>query len=215
MRRRNVGVLLFDRVEVLEFSGPYEVFAVANRLSDTELFDLHTVSYSGEPLRAYGGLQLIPDFAMHDCPPLDVIIVPGGDGSKEVMQVEEALNWIVHRAEQAEKVMSVCSGALILAKGGLLDDLQGTTHHRLCRALEQLAPKTAIIREARFVDNGRIMTTAGIASGIDGALEILYELHGQETCEAVARFMEHNWNREGAVTSTNRVSEKSRALQPS
>lgn len=215
MRCRNVGVLLFDRVEVLEFSGPYEVFSLANRLSDTELFKLQTVSYTGEPLRADGGLQLVPDYAMHDCPHLDVIIVPGGDGSKEVMQVEEALNWVVHRAAQAEKVMSVCSGALILAQGGLLDDLESTTHHRRWKMLEQLAPKTAVIREARYVDNGRILTTAGVASGIDGALEILYELHGQETSEAVARFMEHNWNRSGAVTPATRDAEKNRMLQPS
>lgn len=213
MRQRNVGILLFDGVEVLEFSGPYEVFSVANRLSDTELFKLQTISYTGEALRANGGLQLTPDFAMHDAPHLDVLIVPGGDGSREVMQSEEALNWVVHRAERAEKVMSVCSGALILAKGGLLDELESTTHHRRFRLLEQLAPRTAVLREARYVDTGRIMTTAGISSGIDGALEMLYQLHGRQLSDAVARFMEHNWNRRGAVTP-EQLGESSPVLQP-
>lgn len=215
MRCRNVGILLFGGVEVLEFSGPYEVFAVANRLSGMELFKLITVSYAGEPLKANGGLQLTPDYAMHDCPHLDVVIVPGGDGCKDVMQVEEALNWVVHQAKNAEKVMSVCSGAFILAKGGLLDELESTTHHRRWRALEQLAPKTALIREARYVDTGRIMTTAGISSGIDGALEILYQLHGEDMCSAVARFMEHNWNREGAICPSKRDREKRPVPQPS
>lgn len=190
---------MFDDVEVLEFSGPYEVFAVANRLEEQELFKLLTVSYSGKPLRATGGLHITPDYAMHECPDLDVIIVPGGDGSKEVTQIEEALNWVVHRAEQAEKVMSVCAGALILAKGGLLDELESTTHHRRWRTLEQLAPKTAVIREARYVDTGRIITTGGVASGIDGALQMLHEMHGEDICHAVATFMEYNWNRKGAV----------------
>ena len=215
MRCRNVGILLFEGVEVLEFSGPYEVFAVANRLSGTELFKLITVSYAGEPLKADGGLLLTPDYAMHDCPDLDVVIVPGGDGCKDVMQSEEALNWVVHRAKHAEKVMSVCSGALILAKGGLLDELQSTTHHRRWRTLEQLAPNTAVMREARYVDTGRIMTTAGISSGIDGTLEILYDLHGEELCAAVARFMEHSWNREGAITPATRAHEKRPVPLPS
>ncbi len=215
MRCRNVGILLFKDVEVLEFSGPYEVFAVANRFSDSNLFNLLTISHSGEPLKANGGLQITPDYPMHDCPDLDVVIVPGGDGSNEIMQVEEALNWVVHQAQHAEKVMSVCSGALILAKGGLLDELESTTHSRRFRALEQMAPATTIIRDARFVDNGRMMTTAGVSSGIDGALHILYEIHGREICDKVARFMEHNWSRKGAVTPASRAPEKPSLHQPS
>ncbi len=204
---------MFSGVEVLEFAGPYEVFAVANRLSASRLFNLMTVSYSGEPLRATGGLQITPDFAMHECPDLDVLIVPGGDGRQAVMRDDEMLNWIVHTAQRAEKVVSVCSGALILAKGGLLDQKQSTTHHRLWQTLQQLAPATAVVREARFVDNGRILTTGGIASGIDGTLQLLYELHGEEICTEVARFMEHSWNRKGALRPVSRGSEMHPASQ--
>lgn len=213
MRCRNVGILLFSGVEVLEFAGPYEVFAVANRLHGGNLFNLATVSYSGEPLQANGGLQISPDFAMHECPDLDVLIVPGGDGRQEVMRDDESLNWIVHKAKQAEKVVSVCSGALILAKGGLLDERESTTHRRLWQTLEQLAPATAVVREARFVDTGRIVTTGGITSGIDGTLQVLYELHGEEICLSVARFMEHSWNRAGAVTPQSGGSETHPASQ--
>ena len=181
-----VGILIFPGVELLDFAGPAEVFIVAR---EARLFRVATVAETREPLRTMGDLEIVPTHAYADAPPFDVIVVPGG----AMRNVSEAgIAWLKTASARAQITMSVCMGALLLARAGLLAGLEATTHHWGLEALGRLAPGCRVVEGRRFVDAGRIVTTAGVTAGIDGALHVVERLFGTEAATWTAsEWMEH------------------------
>jgi len=195
--RRNVALLLFDDVEVLDFAGPFEVFSVADLLHDRAAFNVFTVAESVATVRACNGLKVLPDYSLENCPPAQVFIVPGGIGTRVLLAKSAFIEWVRRRAGMAELTMSVCTGSLLLAKAGLLEGLRATTHHRSFELLRELAPRTEVLEGERFVDNpaqpgrSRIVTSAGISAGIDCSLHVVGELLGAGAADDTARRMEY------------------------
>ena len=195
MNPRNVAILLFDDVEVLDFAGPFEVFAVASELHDYALFRVFTVAGSAGPIRARNGLAICPDYPLESAPRPDVLIIPGGGGTRALMHNTAICGWIAATAGQAELTLSVCSGALLLAKAGLLAGLRATTHHQVLELLREVAPDTEVIAGERYVDNGRIVTAAGISAGIDASLYVVGRLCGTAASARTAAYMEYRISR--------------------
>ncbi|GAK58114.1 transcriptional regulator, AraC family protein [Candidatus Vecturithrix granuli] len=191
MARRRVAILLFDDVEVLDFAGPFEVFSVTDELNAGAKFQVYTVAAVKKPVITRNGLSVNPDYNIHDAPLPDILIVPGGDGTRPVLKRDQVIDWVKTCASQAELVLSVCSGALVLAKAGLLEHLQATTHHQVFETLAALAPNTEIVKEQRFVDNGKVVTSAGISAGIDMSLYIVERLEGREVADKTVAYMEY------------------------
>lgn len=197
--RRTVAILLFDDVEVLDAAGPFEVFAVTDELSGYQLFQVQTVALVPGSVRARNGLQFVPDHTLESAPAPDILIVPGGSGSRALLQKPDLLDWLRYHAQRAEVVASVCTGARLLARAGLLDGLRATTHYENIAELAALAPAATLVADRRFVDHGRIATSAGIAAGIDLSLHLVARLHGPETAEKTARYMEYHWRNDGGL----------------
>ena len=197
---RTLAILVFDDVEVLDFCGPFEVFSVANRFTDPPAFKVVTVAEKAGPVLARGGLSVNPHHRLADCPPPDVLLVPGGMGTRREMHNAALTDWVKAAAAQAELVLSVCTGALLLAKAGLLDGLEATTHHGAIDLLRQTAPQTKVHADRRVVDNGRVVCSAGIAAGIDMSLHVVGRLLGEEAAVKTARQMEYPWGLREAVS---------------
>lgn len=188
---RSLAILVFDEVEVLDFCGPFEVFSVASRFTDPPAFKVLTVAERPGPVLPRGGLSVNPHHLLPDCPHPDVLLVPGGQGTRQEMHNPTLIDWIRQASDRAELVLSVCTGALLLAKAGLLDGLEATTHHGAIDLLRQTAPNTIVHPDRRFVDNGRVVCSAGIAAGIDMSLHVVGRLLGQEVAARTARQMEY------------------------
>jgi transcriptional regulator GlxA family with amidase domain len=195
--RRNVAILLFNEIEVLDFAGPFEVFAVTDELADHQLFRVVTVAPEKRPIRARNGLSVNPDHAFADCPRPDILIVPGGFGTRALLKDQVVLDWIKSVNATAEIVASVCTGSIVLGRAGLLDDLKATTHYECFDLLREHAPRSAVVETDRFIDNGRILTAAGISAGIDLSLHLVARLHGDAAAEKTARYMEYHWRNDG------------------
>ena len=197
MPTKQVGILMFDGVEVLDFAGPFEVFSVTSQLNQSERpFAVLTVAEHLAAVTARNGLSVNPHCTISDCPPPDILIVPGGIGTRKLIDNSPVINWIKDCAPKAELVLSVCTGSLLLAKAGLLEGLAATTHHRALELLRELAPNTTVVENQRFVDNGKIITSGGIAAGIDMSLHAVGKLLGAAQAEKTAEHMEYkigNW----------------------
>jgi transcriptional regulator GlxA family with amidase domain len=193
MPTRTLAILTFGDVEVLDFCGPFEVFTVANRFTDPPAFSVFTVAERPGPVLTRGGLSVNPRHGLADCPRPDLLLVPGGQGTRREMHNPVAIDWIRQASEKAELVLSVCTGALLLAKAGLLDGREATTHHGAIDLLREVAPKTTVHADRRFVDNGRVVCSAGIAAGIDMSLHVVGRLLGREVADKTARQMEYPW----------------------
>ena len=197
MERWNVGILIFDDVEVLDFAGPFEVFSrtrlepgVESRRSDVSApFKVFTVAATAAPVTATGGLVVTPHYSFANAPPIDLLVIPGGFGTRGLLGNTETLDWIKAASGQAELTTSVCTGALLLAKLGLLRDKDATTHWGAHDLLASIDPSIAVDRNARVVGSGPI-TSAGISAGIDMALSVVEKLHGKEVANETAHYME-------------------------
>ncbi len=201
---RTVAILLFNEIEVLDFAGPFEVFGVAGKQSGPDfpaLFQVFTVAENG-PVYARNGLCISPTYLLNDHPKADIIVVPGGGGfhadgtpygSRREMNNPVVLNWIRRSSESAELVLSVCTGALLLAKAGLLENLSATTHYLAADSLAQMAPQTTVLPNERYVDNGKFITSAGISAGIDMSLYVVSKLLGKPVADATARYMQYDY----------------------
>ncbi len=187
---RNVAIFIFDEIEVLDFCGPFEVFVVAGRAGS---FDVYTVAEHASPIRTRGGMQVIPTYTWDEAPDPHILVVPGGKGTQPLMHHHLTLEWVRATATRAEFVLSVCTGALLLAKAGLLDGLTATTHHRSLELLSESAPGADVVSDRRYVDNGKIITAAGISAGIDASLHLVERLLGREHAEETAVHMEYDW----------------------
>lgn len=195
----NVAILLFDDVEVLDFAGPFEVFSVTRELAGDRLFNVHTVGVTPGTVRARNGLKVVPEHTLESVPPPDVLIVPGGQGVRALLPHAGVIDWIRRKSAKAEIVASVCTGSLLLAKAGLLTGSPATTHFQCFDLLRELEPTAIVREEVRFTDQGRILTAAGISAGIDLSLHLVARLHGVETAQRSARYMEYRWINDGGV----------------
>lgn len=193
-----VGIFIFDEVEVLDFAGPYEVFSrtrlipgLESRRSDHSApFSVFTVAEQAAPIRATGGLLVIPAHDFVSAPPIDILLVPGGWGTRPLLQHAAAIQWIRRAAASARLVTSVCSGALLLARAELLSHRRATTHWGALDALAALDTTIDVQRSARVVQDG-VITSAGISAGIDMALAVVELLHGKEVADDTAVYMEY------------------------
>jgi transcriptional regulator GlxA family with amidase domain len=186
---------VFEDAEVLDVTGPFEVFSVAGQASEPRPFQVFLAAERPGPVVLRNGLSVNPHFRLADCPPADLLVVPGGYGTRREMHNPALTGWVRERAAAAELVLSVCTGALILAKAGLLDGLAVTTHGGAFDLLREAAPTSRLQPGARYVDNGRIILSAGITAGIDMSLYVVERLLGTEAAEAAARHMEYHWDR--------------------
>lgn len=191
MSKLLVAILLFDDVEVLDFAGPFEVFSVTAQLSDYQSLEVKTVGKTKSLIRAKNGLQVMPDLGIEALGQVDILVIPGGDGSKTVIADAELMDWISQRAENAQTVFSVCSGARILAKLGYLQGQRFTTHHDVFEDILALEQSAVPDKTARFIDNGKFMTAAGVAAGIDLSLHVVENYFGEEVKKKTARYMEY------------------------
>lgn len=199
---RNVGIYLYDDVEVLDFSGPFEVFSTASRVktrivpASTEPFRLFTLAASAGRVTARGGLIITPEYYLSNHPNLDVLIVPGGVVTIE-MEKPAVIQWIKDVSSRAEITASICTGAFLLARAGLLDGLPATTHWEDQADLQSMFPRINVQSKKRWVDNGRIVTSAGISAGIEMSLHLVARLENEELAIKTAHQMEFFWNPRG------------------
>jgi transcriptional regulator GlxA family with amidase domain len=198
MTRWNAGILIFDDVELLDFAGPFEVLSrarttpgVESRRSDEHApFQVFTVAQSRDRVRAIGGLEVIPQHSFADAPPIDLLVVPGGFGTRPLLEHAEVCAWIERTARTARLVSSVCTGALLLAKVGLLRGRRATTHWGALDLLRSLDPTIRVESGSRFVDDG-VLTSAGISAGIDLALALVERVAGAAVADDTAHYMEY------------------------
>ena len=187
----NVGIFLFNDIELLDFAGPYEVFSVTSELNDFQLFKVFTISSDGAEIKSVNGLRVIPDFTFDNHPPVDILVIPGGVGTRKEVNKQEVLTWVNNTCKDAKTTMSVCSGARLLGALGLLDGLEAVTHHEVIEHLAKIAPNAIINPGKRFTDNEKIMTAGGISAGIDLSLHIVKKLYGEEIVNKTIRYMEY------------------------
>ena len=203
MKKINVGIFIFDEVEVLDFAGPFEVFsrtrllkgAESRRSDDSAPFNPFTVSIDTKPLTATGGLKIIADYTFNNFPKIDILIVPGGYGTRTLLNNESLLKWIKAVSSKANITASVCTGSLLLAKAGLLEGKRATTHWGAIEALKSISKDIHVIRDRRVV-NDEIITSAGVSSGIDMAFMIVENFYGEEVSSDTAKYIEFHRSKE-------------------
>ena len=182
----NVAILIFESVQIIDYTGPYEVLGSGRRRN------VYTVAEKPDAITTNMGMRVVPNYTFQNQPKPDIMIIPGG-GVKAQLENPAVIKWIQENAAQAKYVMSVCNGAFLLAKAGLLDGLEATTTAGLIEELRAIAPKTKVVTDKRFVDNGKIITAAGLSAGIDGALHLVEKLDGKGWAQATAYGIEYNW----------------------
>jgi putative intracellular protease/amidase len=196
-QKLNVAILIFDGVQIIDFTGPYEALGAGSRRN------VYTVAEKPDVITTAMGMRVAPNYTFADQPKPDVIVVPGGGNSGEpgrrpqgvgaALQSPAVINWVRESAAQSKYVLSVCNGAFLLQKAGLLDGLTATTTAGYIDYLARVAPKTKVVDDKRFVDNGKIVTTGGLSAGIDGALHIIEKLEGRGAAIQTALGIEYDW----------------------
>jgi len=213
MDRINVGILIFPGVEVLDFAGPFEVFSRTRTVPGTDSrrtdeaapFRVFTISPDPGPLQATGGLTVTADYSYSDFDPpdldsqagadsprIDLLLVPGGFGTRALLNDSATLDWVRVRSGEARWTASVCTGALVLAQAGLLAGRTATTHWASLDLLGELDPTITVEREGRVVRDG-VISSAGVAAGIDMAFELVADLCGAEVARETAHYIEYRW----------------------
>lgn len=193
-----VGIFLFADVEALDFAGPYEVFTTANRVArktgpvSDDLFSVFSIAANVQPVKMRAGMTVIPDFAFEHAPDINVLIVPGGVVNAEMLK-PEVIDWIQRISLGTRLTASVCTGAFLLAKANVLVDHKVTTHWEDIADLRQQFPRLHVVENTRWVDEGNIVTSAGISAGIDMSLHLVETLAGRALAIATARQMEFDW----------------------
>lgn len=210
------AILLFDEVEVLDFAGPFEVFSVTGRRHGRQPFDVFTVAERGGPILARNGLSINPRYVFAGAPAPDILVVPGGYGTRREMKNPGLVDWVAATAHQAQFVLSVCTGALILGAAGLLDGLEATTHFLAFDELRAVAPSAQHRPGVRVVDNGRVILSAGVSAGIDMALHVVARLEGREVARETARYMEYEgaWEQAAVSPATTAHQNPPAAIEP-
>lgn len=196
-----VGILIFNEVEVLDFAGPFEVFSVAGRFKangrdqdDTDVaMRAVTIAQTAALVHARGGLQIQPQFTFDNHPPLDVLVVPGGWGTRAEVRNPVLLDWLRRTVPNVGIKASVCTGSFLYGAIGLFDGLKATTHWGSLDRMAQTFPQVEIIRNVRWIDQGAVLSSAGISAGIDVSLHLVERLFGRELALQTAHQMEYDW----------------------
>ena len=203
---RNVAIFIFDEVEVLDFAGPFEIFGVAGKRAGEGFFNVFTVAEKPK-IAARNNLVVEATYTFENCPIPDILLIPGGGGIKpdgtkfgtrREMNNENVLDFVrkmngTGGEPQVELLLSVCTGSLILAKAGLLEGLSATTHFKAVETMREVAPNTKLFPEKRWVDNGRIILSAGVSAGIDMSLYVVSKLHGKEAADETAAYIQYDY----------------------
>lgn len=199
---RNLAILIFEGVQIIDYTGPYEVFGGVY-VNGARAFNVYTVSEKTDAITTAMGMSVNPKYNFENAPRPDVLLIPGGGGSQPgapgvggVLANPRMIKWVADNAKDAELVMSVCNGAFIIHKAGLLEGLTATTTAGLIDLLAETATNTKVVRDKRFVDNGKVITAAGLSSGIDGALHVVEKLFGRAQAQVSALGIEYNWDPE-------------------
>jgi len=193
-----VSIYIYNRMEILDFAGPAEVFSTASRLVARQqpnaptLFEVMTVAEKDDRVVTRGGLILQPHFTIDAHPGTDILIIPGGRHDPELHK-ENVIDWLNYAAQTARITASVCTGSFLLAKTGLLDGKHATTHWEDLDDFQAMFPKVNVVRNQRWVDNGSLVTAAGISTGIDMSLHLVARLAGDELAMRTAHQMEYDW----------------------
>ncbi|HDR6256648.1 TPA: DJ-1/PfpI family protein [Bacillus cereus] len=192
MNKWSVGIFLFNEVEVLDFAGPFEVFSVTE-VNGEKPFTVYTVSENGEMIKARNGLKVQSDYNIENLPPVDILIIPGGLGARKYeIKNEIVIKWIRQQMKEVKLMTSVCTGALLLAKAGLLEGLKATTHWASIEKFKNEFQNVEVIENVKFIDEGHIITSAGISAGINMAFHIVKNLLGVHVAEDTAKRMEYD-----------------------
>lgn len=197
-KKPRAGILVYDNVEVLDFTGPFEVLNSARldesrRFADRTPFKILLVAQYAEPVKTFGDILLAPDCTFESCPPLDILIVPGGMGERLENHNPMVLEFIRSRAGEVKTLGSVCTGAFLLAAAGLLDGRRATTHYGSIERMRKSFPNVDVQEWVRYVEDGNIITSAGISSGIDMALRVVAIHLGEHIARTTARYMEYHY----------------------
>jgi transcriptional regulator GlxA family with amidase domain len=199
MEKKRVGIVLFEDIEVLDFCGPFEVFSATRlneerRREDSSPFEAVLVAQRNEPVLTSGGMRVIPGHTFETCPLLDILVVPGGWGTRREVNNPVMLGWLRDRAVEVETVASVCTGSMLLGFAGLLDGLHATTHWRSLDWMRESFPSVCVEDDKHVVEDGRVLTSAGISAGIDMALRVVARHCGEAVAQATARHMEYPYS---------------------
>ena len=190
-KKRNVGIFIFNGAEVLDFAGPFEVFSVASEANQCSLFEVFTVSEKSAAVLAINGLSVNPTYNFSNCPPIDILIISGGAGSKAMMDDKGTLNWIDQTHQKSEYTLSICSGARFLGKLGLLDGRPYCTHAEVYEQMKEIVPTGLPQQHQRFAQAGKLYTSGGITAGMDLSFHLLEKLLGREIATKTATYMEY------------------------
>ena len=189
----NVGIYIYDQAEVLDFAGPFEVFSTANRLVSDKPFNVFLIGETGSAVTARGGFSVNPAYGFHNHPNIDILVVVGGVHTGE-MQKLSVLQWIAKAAEHANLIASVCTGVFLLAAAKVVDTQRVTTHWEDIPDLRLAYPQLTVLEQTLWVDEVRIVTSAGISAGIAMSLHLVHRLYSLELAIKTARQMEFDWS---------------------
>ena len=205
----NVGIFIFDDIEVLDLGGPFEVFSVATRVKarlepeSPPPFNVFTLGDTTAPIRARGSLIVTPTFSFTEHPPIDLLIIPGGIVSAELKK-ENVIHWIATTAAKAKLTASVCTGSFLLAQAGLLDNKRVTTHWSDIDEMKSMFPNVTVEKDVRWIDQDTLITSAGISAGIDMSLHLVSRLDSESLALAAAKQMDYRWLRNSDATLEDR-----------
>jgi transcriptional regulator GlxA family with amidase domain len=187
-----VGIVLYPDAEELDWAGPWEVFTMAAQRAGHDAMQVVTIAQEEGPIRCAKGLRVLADHTFETAPALDVVLVPGGQGSRVEMKNPVMLEWLAAVARPCRFVTSVCTGSILLCKAGLADGCEVTTHWAAIETLRALAPQVTVREQVRYVRAGRIVTSAGVSAGIDMSLWLVGELFDPDHARETRRFMEYD-----------------------
>ena len=191
---KNVGILIFNDVEVLDFTGPFEVFSLAQDEKQNKIFNTFTIAETDGILKARNGFLTKANFRMGNCPSIDILLVPGGYGAEKVeINNKKVINWLAITNKTTEITASICTGAFLLAKAGIITNQAVTTHWLDIKELKKQFPNLNVLENVKYVDNGKIITSAGISAGIDMSFHIVSKICGIHIAKNIARVMEYDW----------------------
>ena len=196
MERKRVGIVLFEDVEVLDFCGPFEVFSATRmneekRRDERSPFEVLLIAEKPSPITTTGGMKVLPHYTFDSCPRLDILVCPGGWGTRKELKNPIMLEWLRARATGVETLAAVCTGSMLLGFAGLLDGLHATTHWRSLDWMRESFPTVTVEYGKHFVQDGRVLTSAGISAGIDMSLKVVANYFGEDIARATARHMEY------------------------
>jgi transcriptional regulator GlxA family with amidase domain len=197
--RKKVGMLIFPNIELLDFCGPYEVFSTFHfdenkKTLEPSPFEIYLIAENGGMIKTRAGVQVAAEYTLDNHPPFDILVVPGGWGTRAEINNEKIINWIKKVAQNVELITAVCTGSMLLGKAGLLKGKHATTHWNSLPWMKEELPDTLVEDAYHIVEDGNVITSAGISAGIDMALKVVQKYYGDDVARSTARYMEYYYS---------------------